>query len=307
MGGSTSVENNTEVIHDIITKVVLKSFNKCQNDLTGVQIVDLECNPSPEEISLAKNSQACIEGTKILREQGSIAPEPSCFACVQSDLTQESILQFDAKCQGQTLNHSEIRNDIANALNDQAELSVKGFQTPLSSTESKNISNMITKVANTFTNEVINESLSSLAMSQIITQKGSGGLQSFITQQSAARMLSNTMFTNENINTAIAELATESTKFAKLEQTGPIAAIAEQIQTMVSNVADAFANIIGSPIRIIMLIVGIIIILFVIGALMSMVRKQQKTGSTNGQSGKSGSSGKGRIGFLGKLFSKKKK
>lgn len=307
MGSSSSVENNSKLITDITTKTLIRSLNICENDVSGIQLINMECDPTPEEIIAAKNSQACTLGTVARIQSGDKTPEPACFACVQSDITQDMILQFDGKCNGKTVNHTEVRKNIQNALEDQAKLMMKGFQTPASKTEAKNISDIITKLSSSITNETINKSLSKLSSAQILTNKGSGGLQSVITQTSAAAMTSDAIFSNDNTAKFREDLANEAKKLADLKQTGPIAALAEELGKTIRGVVDSITNIVGLPLRTIMMIIGLVIVLIVVGVLIWMMRKGFGPSSGTKVSSTGKGYGEGRLGFLGNLLSKKKK
>ncbi len=229
MGAKTSTENRVKVINDTVTDVMLKTFNKCKNEASSSQVIEMECNPSIEMVKLIQNSPACLTQAEVYKDKGITEPPSACFACVQTDITQESIITYDAKCKNKTINHNEMRQKIKNALEQQADAEVKGFGAPFSKTESENISEQINKISQGFSNEVINESLGKLSTAQQISMKGTGGLQSYITQKTAASMVSQSISENEVINKSIIDLANLADQLAKAKSTGPIVGTLEAI------------------------------------------------------------------------------
>jgi len=314
MGGSTSVENNSELITEITTSTLLRTINKCTNDVSALQLINMECTAGPEEVIAARNSHACTIAAKELAKQGITTPPAACYACVMSDIDQSMLVQYDAKCNGETINYTDVRKEIKNALDAHAKMLMKGMSMPLESTEAKNITKIVTKLSNSIENETINEALSKLSAAQVLTQKGSGGLQSVITQDMAATMTSDVIFGNKNTALARDELSNELTLLADLKKTGPFAALFEELGKTIRGVVDSITDVVGLPLRTLMMIIGLVIVLIVIGVLIWMMRKGSSGPSSGASSGTKvsstgkGSSGSGenRLGFLGNLLSKKR-
>lgn len=290
MGASGSkTSTSMEVINKTLTEIVNRNINNCMIKGQMSQIMRNKCNiPTNELVQITNslaNSPVCIELLKGKRENpndkswGEMYLASCSKPCLMMGNKQDMVATFNMDCLMDTKVSNGIINDIKNDLKQKADKENKGLASLLAKTDTNTRIKLQNDIENAFTNENISNSLIEMKMLQIIDNTNSTSINN--EQKMGASLIVKSMMSNSAINNALTDLASKADQESSEKNTGPIAAVADNINSMVNNAVDKFGNI-GALMVMIAPIIMIIAVIFVLkGGLGKVVsaRRQLISGS----------------------------
>lgn len=219
-----SVEKKTlnETINKTLNQAFMENTQKCQNKLTQDQVIALECDVSEEvEREYAHRRAEC--NNKLLDPEviGALSNIPNgletmreqcdnLYPCVFTDITQDSIVSFNAACEIDSEMVQQIKQDIIDKLNEKLTDKSDGFTKTVnnvmsnitgsslggSSTEKIEETNrFITDISNIVDVKMAQEMLGEFSSSQHLSVKG--GLAKGIHQKSTTDITQTLLNKNE--------------------------------------------------------------------------------------------------------------
>ena len=294
MGGANSKpaqQNVVDITNHLVSESIVSATSQCQQNIRASQVVDMECNPSPEmEQLVAKRCESIASSHPSL-----LASNPElCYACVQKDIEQDSYVTFNASCEMD----QDISNKIANEVQNQAmqaaenkdDAAGKVFNNLLGGGKEAgqaNFTTFVNDVRNVFTVNVMQQMMTDLGALQQVTFKGSGGIQAGISQKSAVEMVTSTITKNKAYNEAVGKFASKVEQTSKTENVGLFAVL----NNLIGTVGDVFGGAIWGTV---IVLGGIILAVIALGYFASKLLSSPEGAKLAGEAMKQVSQGKGR-------------
>lgn len=289
IGGALNRTNTqrvqSDVLNEIITKIVQNYSVSCDNKITVSQSVTGVCDD--DSAAAAQNSLGCyaaINAISEIKKNARIARAKSgkpiicekpdcdddfseqvsyaCTSCFIKDITQEEELSYSSSCVTATSLKNHVDNNIETEIQ-QLLKNVKDISGELGGLLSGSSSQCISSsVANLIKNEVSVESYQSLitdlTLSQSISIRGSSIWVSNLNQKSSTKSVSSLVAKNLNVNDIINKL--DTTQAQALVATN--AAILD-LANSVSGTIVGFAQIISNTLIQVFLIIIVLVLIFI--------------------------------------------
>ncbi len=222
------------------------------------QLMNIECNPSPEVVKAHVNAYArCVENAWDLNKCNGVQ-----YACVVENLSQTASLEYrgTSKLDSDTVQkvQSQMSADLTNKVkerNDDFGTALKQLMsTGSESDSSKNIQNNITqRVKQSVTANLLNEVNTAFQGNQTMNVKNTSGRVSNLTQNSAVRLVEDIVSRNSNVQDTINDLKVKVDNSTDVENKG--------LTNIVDSVMDFFkTSSLGfiAAFVIVMLIIGVV-------------------------------------------------
>lgn len=235
-----------ETVNKTLIESLIKNTTSCQNTISSNQIIDIECDASPETLKRYNELNEtiipiCVDAkVKIATDVGqeidmdNFIESCTSYACVSKDLEQESVISFTGTCTVDNKMTEDIQNDMKQSLEDKLDNEEDGF-TKAINTAVENITNFgdsgstTTEVRNSLLNdfksvattEILQEMINQFSSNQAIKIKSTGGsLDKGISQRSRMELTTDLLVKNENYKSVLNKIDSSLKKDVKNVEKG---------------------------------------------------------------------------------------